>query len=112
MGLDNFWRKDEDTEGYVDIDGGVCGGLLSGNGDSSFRGKVYNNIVVNVTGVSLYEDRIEPETIKTMNEAIQACDHETARQYATYELGEEEWDNFKKMWNAHTKAGHYLVSWY
>ena len=111
MGLDNYWRKDADTEGYADVNG-VCGGLLSGNGNHSFRGKVYNNIIVNVTGVSLYEDKIEPETIQTMNEAIQTCDHETAKQYATYELGQEEWENFKKMWDAHTKAGHYLVSWY
>lgn len=112
MGLDNFWRKDEDTPGNIDHVRGVCGGLFSSNGSNSFRGQQYSNIVKHVTGVSLYEDKIDCDTIKTMNEAIQDCDHATAEKYATYELSKYEWDSFKKMWDAHAKAGHYLISWY
>lgn len=45
-----------DQEGLDDLPwpGGLCGGMLSGNGDSSFRGKAYANYFEAVTGRSLY----------------------------------------------------------
>lgn len=112
MGLDNYWKKNVNDEGLVKGEFKVCGGICSGNGNDSFRGKVYNNIVEEITGVSLYEEKISKDVIWEMNEKIQKCDHETAKSYAVYELREDEWADFQKMWDAHTKAGHYLVSWW
>jgi hypothetical protein len=34
----------------------LCGGMLSGHGDGSFRGKVYDRIFVEITAKSLYEE--------------------------------------------------------
>ena len=53
----------------------LCGGLLSGNG-GSFRGKVYHNLIIAITGVSLYEDWIPPETVRKMHQALSAIDPE------------------------------------
>lgn len=112
MGLDNYWKQNDGNDGFVAGEFNVCGGICSGNGNDSFRGKVYNSIVENVTGVSLYNDKIPSDKIHEMNQKIQNCSLETAKEHSSYDIGKEEWDNFKKMWDAHTKANHYLVSWW
>ena len=43
----------------------LCGGMLSGGG-ASFRGKVYDEVVEMVTEQSLYQERIENETVQVM----------------------------------------------
>ena len=112
MGLDNYWKKDKDTDGVVEGEFHVCGGICSGNGNDSFRGKVYNSIVEEITGISLYQDTISVEDVEMMNEIIQETTYEGAKSCASYDLGEEEWESFKKMWNAHAKARHFLISWW
>lgn len=112
MGLDNYWKKNESDNGVIDGDFKICGGICSGNGNDSFRGKVYNNIVSEITGVSLYDEKIPNDIICQMNEKIQNCDYETAQSFASYELSKDEWADFQKMWDSHTKAGHYLISWW
>ncbi len=112
MGLENFWQIDEDTPGFIEGDFQVVYGPFSNKGNSSFRGKAYDDIIEPITGVSLYEDKIEIETIRKMNEKIQECSCEKARELAGYDLKEKEWKDFQKMWDAHTKTGHYLISWY
>ena len=74
MGLDNYLQTSEEVgenvyEELANVN--LCGGMFSGNGsDGSFRGKVYNDYVEEVTGVSLYENSIGPETLLGMAEAI------------------------------------------
>lgn len=74
------------TEGYVEkveLDycihlvkpewfGGInlIGGMMSGNGDNSFRGKVYNDLIEEITGQSLYEEYIPPETVSEMADRL------------------------------------------
>lgn len=111
MGLDNFWQIDTETPGYIEGDFNVCYGNFSNKGNSSFRGRAYDDIIEPLTGVSLYEDKIEMDTILKMNEKIQECPFEKARELAGYDLKEEEWKDFQRMWDGHAKAGHYLVSW-
>ena len=57
MGLDSFWRHP--IEGTPDLEFNppltLCGGMLSGNGQGSFRGKVYEDVIKSITGVSLYQ---------------------------------------------------------
>lgn len=112
MGLDNFWKSDDGKDGFVAGEFRVCGGICSGNGNESFRGKVYNPIVEEVTGVSLYDEKIEAEKIQEMNQKIQGCSYETAKKYSSYELDEGEWTSFQKMWDDHAKQNHYLISWW
>ena len=112
MGLDNYWKQDKDTNGIVEGEFQVCGGICSGNGNDSFRGKVYNSIVEEITGISLYQDTISAEDVAMMNEIIQETTYEGAKACASYDLRKEEWESFQKMWDAHTKAHHYLISWW
>lgn len=111
MGLENFWQIDEETPGWIEGDFLVCYGPFSNKGNSSFRGRAYDDIIESLTGVSLYEDKIDTDTILKMNEKIQECLVEKARELAGYDLKVEEWKDFQKMWDCHAKAGHYLISW-
>jgi hypothetical protein len=54
----------------------LCGGI-GGDGVISFRGKVYDMFVLKVTGVSLYEEWLPPETISEMADALARVDPET-----------------------------------
>lgn len=56
---------------FAEVPNVLCGGLFSGNGSgSSFRGKVYNDVIEDITGVSLYQERIPNETVKGMADAL------------------------------------------
>lgn len=77
MGLDNFASRvpddliltEDDLKAFEDASIDLCGGILSGDG-SSFRGKVYSALVEKVTGISLYDKWIPPETVKSMSEKL------------------------------------------
>lgn len=74
MGLDTFARVTVDGESRSLEDSlfeGVMltGGMFSGGG-ASFRGKVYADLIEEVTGVDLYQERIEPEVVKEMAKKI------------------------------------------
>lgn len=112
MGLDNFWVDDSNEPGKVDGNYNICGGLCSGHGNNSFRGKVYNSIVEKVTGVSLYSDKINNDQVVTMDEKLRHVSHEVAQSFSNYEVSDKEWNDFQIMWHEHAKAGHHLVSWY
>jgi len=90
MGLDTFAScapgnvvlSDED-EGAFDAAGlELCGGMHSGDG-GSFRGKVYAELILDVTGVSLYEEWIPPEVVREMAAALEACDPEAVAEPGT-----------------------------
>lgn len=60
-------------------------------GPGSFRGKLYADLVHHVTGVSLYDRWIEPETVREMAEAFDACDPEqVVREVSPYDHTEDE----------------------
>lgn len=82
MGLDTYAARspegdltEEDAKAFDDVDVQLCGGIWSGDA-RSFRGKVYADAVERVTGVSLYQEWIPPETVRTMAEAFARCDPE------------------------------------
>ncbi len=84
MGLDNVVSRSPDevvltpederalTESGIDL----CGGMFS-DGVTSFRGKVYAEFVLEVTGESLYHEWLPPETLAGMADKLSACDPET-----------------------------------
>ena len=82
MGLDTLASRtpgrlsltDEDERAFDGLE--LCGGIVSGGG-GSFRGKVYDGLVLGVTGVSLYQEWIPPETVGEMAEALERCDAES-----------------------------------
>ena len=85
MGLDTYASKSqddlelsaEDIEAFEDARIELCGGIFSGEG-GSFRGKVYSILIHEITGESLYQEWIPPETVKDMYQALADCDPEQA----------------------------------
>jgi hypothetical protein len=58
----------------------LCGGIYSGGSDSaSIRGKVYAELVEAATGVSLYEERIEPPRVAAMARRLRRAVDEAKR---------------------------------
>jgi len=115
MGLDNYWKKNKDEDGVIEGNFNICGGMFSGSGNDSFRGKVYHRFVEDVTGVSLYGDL---ETFETSNETVkQMADDLTATEWRdsyiqNYDIEEQEFKDLVRMFRLHADAGHYLLAWY
>jgi hypothetical protein len=55
----------------------LSGGMYSGD-PGSFRGKIYVYLVHHLTGVSLYQDWIPPQTVARMSRSLDSCDPEAA----------------------------------
>ena len=115
MGLDNYWKKSKDEAGVIEGEFNICGGMLSGNGNDSFRGKVYERFVEDVTGVSLYGDpetcEISHETVKQMADDLEATEWRDSY-IQNYDIEEQEFKDLVKMFRLHADAGHYLVAFY
>jgi hypothetical protein len=81
VGLDTFASRsagrptltEDDEQAFDDAGLKLCGGICSGS-ESSFRGKVYAELIAGVTGVSLYEQWIGPEVVRDMADALETCD--------------------------------------
>ena len=86
MGLDNFISRSpgdvvltaEDERAFAESGVALCGAMYS-DGVTSFRGKVYAMFVTEVTGESLFEEWLPPETVAVMADKLAACDPDTAR---------------------------------
>ena len=55
----------------------LAGGMYSGD-EGSFRGKLYVYLVQHLTGQSLYQEWIPPETVARMSKSLDRCDPEAA----------------------------------
>ena len=80
MGLDVYavhapglGLTEEDGRAFDEASIELCGGIYS-NIAGSFRGKVYDTLILDLTGVSLYQAWIPPETVKQMAEVLQHID--------------------------------------
>lgn len=77
MGLDTYASRsadeiilnDEDLQAFSKAEITLCGGILSGN-DGSFRGKIYQMMIMDITNQSLHQDWISPETVEEMYKAL------------------------------------------
>lgn len=79
MGLDTYAAPEVGTEltrvqlcAFNEADINLCGGMMSscGNG-GSFRGKIYNDVVEEITGESLYQEWIPPDRVVKMAKALE-----------------------------------------
>jgi hypothetical protein len=104
MGLDNFWT------GSVDGEFHICGGTFSSNGNDSFRGKVYNCLIIDLTDYSLYDDLSEDQ-VRRISAVLQDTSYERAKEAAGRDISLQEWTDFQRMWAAHAEAGHELKAW-
>jgi hypothetical protein len=109
MGLDNYWMKNKEELGEVEGEFKICGGMLSGNGNDSFRGKVYFRLIEDVCNENLYDEMIPNETVKQMADDLEATEWRDSY-IENYDIEEEEFKDLVKMFRLHADAGHYLVS--
>ena len=101
MGLDIYAAPSPDGElAEIDVqafnEAGIdlCGGIYSGDG-GSFRGKVYDMLILDLTGVSLYQAWIPPETVRQMADALHRVDPQA---FAEFTAKEYSWEKY----SAHT----------
>ena len=81
MGLDNYASRfkdnilltEADLQAFSDADINLWGGLFSGE-DGSFRGEMYDLLLLDVTGVSPLKAWIPPEIVKEMYQTLLNCD--------------------------------------
>jgi hypothetical protein len=123
MGLDTYASRtpgdvnltDEDERIFEEAGIELCGGMFSGDG-GSFRGKVYSDVVAHVSGVSLYEEWIPPETVREMAEAFDRCDPEAVErdmaEDGVYETTASEVRNLQRFFRICADRGFGLVGWY
>lgn len=115
MGLDNFWKKSKDEAGVIEGEFNICGGMFSGSGNDSFRGKVYAQFVEDVTEVSLYGDpdtyEVPNEIVKKMADDLEATEWRDSY-IENYGIEEQEFKDLVRMFRLHADAGHYLYAWY
>lgn len=114
MGLDNYWVDKEKKQASIEGEFKVCGGMLSGHGNDSFRGKVYSDLIETVSGFSLYTDYLDPAVIQLIASRLEDYPYEAANNCSDEEDGisEEEFKDLQRMFRAHADAGHGLTSWY
>ena len=75
MGLDNFWVQTAQAAIVLDPPLDLCGGIMSAHGSTSFRGKVYERYIMNISGVSLYQDLMGRDDVAEIADALHE-DHE------------------------------------
>jgi len=119
MGLDTFAAHspddveftEEDLQAFKDANISLCGGIFSGSGnDGSFRGKVYAELIFEVTGQSLYAEWIPPETVKKMYDSLVAADPEEAAACG-YKNNAQEVLELHKFFKVCSARGLGLVGW-
>jgi len=119
MGLDtyassasgNIELTEEDIQAFQEADITLCGGLFSGN-DGSFRGKVYANYVLEVTGEDLYEMWLPPETVRKMYYAMTAYERSPEQDASSMVPSHFEHEELCKFFKVCSERGLGLVGWY
>ena len=105
MGLDSMWSGS--VEGNFDL----CGGMFSGHGNDSFRGKVYIALVEAITGVSLYQEEIPNSTVVEMGRKLGEVPLSDVRKFDP-DIPHKEFCDLVTMFQSHGRAGHVLRGWW
>ena len=122
MGLDSIISRSPDTtvlcaedeRALTESGIALCGGMFS-VGVTSFRGKVYDMFVLKVTGVSLYEEWLPPETISEMAGALAKVDPETIGEQLDlseyFTPSPDEVRNLQKLFRLCADRGLGIITW-
>lgn len=94
----------------------LTGGMLSGHGPHSFRGKVYNTFIKEYTGESLYQHEIPNSVVQSMADDLQSLTWGDIgpTYHRTYDgfNDEDEFKDFKRMFRTMADSGAHLVGWW
>jgi len=125
MGLDNFASRtledltlsDEDETAFEAAGIELCGGLCS-DGTTSIRGKLYADVVLEVTGKSLYREWLPPEEVADMAAALArptpaelADINDRARGRDNGTASPEEMANLQRFFAVCAERGLGLIAW-
>ena len=120
MGLDTFASStsedvrltEEQENAFAEAEVQLCGGLFSGGG-SSFRGKVYHEVVAEITGASLYQDWITPDEVKKMADCFQVLRDEEIEGFAAeFDLAPSEVVDLGKFFKVCSEHNLGLIGWW
>lgn len=114
MGLDSYWCKtpeERPVEIVFDPPLNLCGGMLSGTGAGSFRGKVYATIIEEISGVSIYNEWLDTDTISKIAADLEATEW-VPRFEQEYGIGKEEFNDLGRMFGAYAFAKCGLYGWW
>lgn len=125
MGLDCYWvwitqnPPDEETAKKVKFDPplNLCGGMFSGHGEGSFRGKMYADFIESVTNYSLYNlvtlNQDVKEIAKKLRELKETLpEPELKKLCEEKEITLEEFYDLLRMFEVYADAGASIYSWY
>ena len=126
IGLDTFPSRsaddivlsDEDVAMFKGAGIDLCGGVYS-DGVTSIRGKVYAELVLEVTGVSLYREWIAPDEVLSLSAALDAHSaEELARLWDGLDTprgpahSSEETAQLKRFFQVCAERGLGLIGWW
>lgn len=111
MGLDCFWVDENNSKASVEGEFKICGGMLSGHGNDSFRGKVYNDLIESETGISLYQEEIDSDTVEMIAENLGAIKWDSQFGFK-YDIDSDEFNDLVLMFKSHASEGHKIRGWW
>lgn len=120
MGLDSYFRfyaAPGETAPDPKLTVELCGGMFSGtNNGSSFRGKVYDDIVSVATDGehSLYETEQGPSNVTAIGEALRAYlnDNPDQEEFGDYQRPRKEIEDLALCFETYGELGFGLLGWW
>ena len=123
MGLDTYASRSPgdieltvgDEQAFMVAEIQLCGGLQSGEGGSSFRGKVYLDVVDRVADATLMAEWIPPEEVREIAAAFERCDAARVAEESKddhYPATETEVVNLRRFFRVCAERGLGLVGWW
>lgn len=121
MGLDVFFVDPEDPDEWLDTGlpepdlgepTGIVGGMMSGHGKGSFRGKVYDSFVRDHTGYSLY-DNLSNDEVTDIANALDGLDPDDIEFDRFWHPDDsEEFEAVRAMFRHYADVGAETAAWY
>ena len=118
MGLDSIWEIPKKSKHHPTFDPplSLCGGVFSCYGKYSFRGKVYEEFILSVTGITLYQEEIPNTTIQVMSKKLDEYMLKDDDEIMGYTMSDKEridqFQDLKRMFSAYAFFGASLRGWW
>jgi hypothetical protein len=119
MGLDTYASRspedlvltEEDLQAFADAQIELCGGIFSGEG-GSFRGKVYAELILDITDESLYQEWIPPDTVHKMYRSLAAYELLLLQDGKANGCSDVEIPDLRKFFKVCSDRGLGLIGWW
>lgn len=116
MGLDSYWELADGSPEPVFLPPlNLCAGLFSGNGQGSFRGKVYAELIESASGVSIHEEYLDNDSVCQIADGLDTAPWEEFRAaecVTQWDIGPNEFRDLRRMFRAYADAGAALRGWW